>query len=131
MKKWIVMVLFIMISFTMCNVEDSLAGSSDRPLSFSSQTLEGETFSSNIFQYYDLVMVNIWAEWAGPCLTEISELEKIHKQYPNVLLIGAYIDENYSGAIQAARNEASFCGERERGGGRVGNYAAGDEAAGS
>lgn len=57
-------------------------------LSFDTVTVFGDPIRSTDASQYDLVMVNCWAEWCGPCVGEMPELERIHQEYPNVLLIG-------------------------------------------
>lgn len=101
-KKWISLLLSLTLLLSLC--AGSAGADSTKPLSFSTQTLSGESFSSSIMKNYDVVMINVWAEWCGPCMSELPDLEKIHQNYPNVLLIGAYVDENYSGARRAAAN---------------------------
>ena len=63
-------------------------------LVFSATTLDGEAIDSTAFQNYDLVIVNCWAEWCGPCVAEMPALEKIHQEYPNVLIIGVLVASN-------------------------------------
>jgi thiol-disulfide isomerase/thioredoxin len=75
------------------------------PISFTTTTLTGEAFDSSVFQNYDLVMINLWAEWCGPCMGELPDLEQIHQDYPNVLLLGAYCDTNNEAALQAAQQK--------------------------
>ncbi len=57
-------------------------------LSFDTVTLYGEPISAEIVKGYDLVIVNYWAEWCGPCVGELGELERIRQEYPNVLILG-------------------------------------------
>lgn len=58
------------------SANDSLA------LSFETTTLTGDTLSSDLFQDYDLTMVNIWATWCGPCVNEMPDLQKVHQSLP-------------------------------------------------
>lgn len=68
-------------------------------LAFETTTLSGEAISSDIFKDYDLVILNVWAEWCGPCVSELPALEKLHRTYPNVLIIGAWIGDDKPDAL--------------------------------
>ena len=57
-------------------------------LVFDTVTLYGDPISSDMIKDYDLVLVNFWADWCGWCVYEMPELERIHQEYPNVLLLG-------------------------------------------
>ena len=57
-------------------------------LVFDTVTLSGEPIDSSILHDYDLIIVNCWAEWCGPCVGELPELERIYEEYPNVLILG-------------------------------------------
>jgi thiol-disulfide isomerase/thioredoxin len=68
-------------------------------LSFDTVTVFGDPISTENLHEYDLVIVNCWAEWCGPCVGEMPELERIHQEYPNVLLIGMLsFSDNVDGA---------------------------------
>ena len=74
-------------------------------LSFQTVTLSGEPIDSSIIGDYDLVIVNCWAEWCGPCVGEMPELEKLHQNYPNVLLLGVLsFSDDLEGAKQTVRD---------------------------
>ena len=66
---------------------DSLGG-------FSLQDITGNTFTDQIFQEYELTMVNIFTTWCTPCINEIPDLEKLHVQMAdkNVNIIGIVLD---------------------------------------
>ena len=74
---------------------------------FSGTTLDGDPIDQTIFESYDLIIVNCWAEWCGPCVAEMPELEKLHQNYPNVLILGVLIGTN---SIEAAKATLSDCG---------------------
>lgn len=60
---------------------------------FETQTLTGETVTADIFKDYDLTVVNVWATWCSPCVSEIPELVELDKTLPqNVNVISISID---------------------------------------
>lgn len=74
----------------------------DHPLSFSTSTLYGKPINSSIIKKYDLVMINFWANWCYPCTMELPDLQQIHKNYKNVLLLGVCVNSETSAAVKAA-----------------------------
>ena len=67
-------------------------------LEFNTQTIYGEPISSDIIGDYDLVFVNFWAEWCGPCISELPDLQRLHEEYSNVLFLGVWIGSSLSNA---------------------------------
>ncbi len=60
---------------------------------FSTTALDGSAVNQDVFKNYDLTMVNIWATWCGPCVSEMPELQKLYGQLPdNVNLITVCTD---------------------------------------
>lgn len=47
---------------------------------FSLKTIDGETINFADFKG-QIVVVNFWGSWCGPCIPELSMLEKIHSEY--------------------------------------------------
>ncbi|HEX6994625.1 MAG TPA: TlpA disulfide reductase family protein [Gammaproteobacteria bacterium] len=46
-----------------------------------------------------VVMINFWATWCGPCRKEMPHLEALHQRYANLgfTLLGVNVDEDTSG----------------------------------
>lgn len=115
MKKTISILLFIlmllMLGCTDTKKNDSepapAASRDEADLSFDTVTLYGDPISTESLHEYDLVMVNCWAEWCGPCVGEMPELERIHQEYPNVLLIGLL---SFSNNVDGAKATISDTG---------------------
>ncbi|MDR1977298.1 MAG: redoxin family protein [Synergistaceae bacterium] len=60
---------------------------------FSSQTLDGATVTNAIFAEKKLTMINIWATWCGPCISEMPELGVLARSMPEgTQLIGLLED---------------------------------------
>jgi len=64
---------------TQAPAEATDAASADN--TFSLTTLTGDTLDETVFSDHKLVMVNYWATWCGPCVSEIPDLVKISKEY--------------------------------------------------
>ena len=87
--------------------ETPQTGAFNTEMIFSGTTLDGEPIDQTIFEDYDLIIVNCWAEWCGPCVGELPEIERIHQEYPNVLILGVLIGTN---SVEAAKATLSDCG---------------------
>lgn len=64
-------------------------------------TLQGTSDKLSLDQYDgDVIMINFWASWCGPCREELPHLEKLHKKYSKVgfTLIGINVDEDSNDA---------------------------------
>ena len=86
--------------------------------SFTAQDLNGNEVDQSIFSDYKLTMVNIWATFCGPCLSEMPELGEIHAEYADqgVQVVGIVTDVlNQDGSynedqIATARDAVSLTG---------------------
>lgn len=63
-------------------------------LSFSFTTLTGGTLDESVFADNKLIMVNYWATWCGPCVSEIPDLVKISGEFADkgLAIIGVSVD---------------------------------------
>lgn len=65
-------------------------------MQFHFQTVDrnGNAVDETVFAGYDLIMINCWAYWCGPCINEMPDLEQIHQAYPDLLLLGVSVDND-------------------------------------
>ena len=56
--------------------------------------LAGNTANESILNNYDLTMINVWATYCNPCISEIPDLDKLYKQVKGsgVNIIGVALD---------------------------------------
>jgi len=61
---------------------------------FSTQDLNGETITQDIFKEHKLTMVNIFTTWCTPCVNEMPDLEKLYQQMKdqNIGVVGVVLD---------------------------------------
>lgn len=61
---------------------------------FTTQDVNGTAYTQEIFQGYDLTLVNVFTTWCSPCVAEIPELEKLHQQMADkgVNVVGVVLD---------------------------------------
>lgn len=67
--------------------------------SFSTVDLDGNAVTQDIFKEYDITMVNIWATWCNPCISEIPYISQVADSYANknvnvIGILGDGIDLN-------------------------------------
>lgn len=74
----------------------ALAGELSGPApTFSLQSRAGDTVSLAGLRG-DVVMINFWATWCGPCRQEMPHLEALHQRYHDLgfTLLGVNVEEN-------------------------------------
>lgn len=47
---------------------------------FKTTDIEGKEYTREVFQDYDLTLVNIFATWCSPCVNEMPELQKLYEE---------------------------------------------------
>lgn len=57
------------------------APSEAEPVTFEAQTLDGESLSSDLFSESRITMVNVWATYCNPCLSEMPGLGELASSY--------------------------------------------------
>lgn len=65
--------------------------------------LDGKPFDLAAERGKNVVLLNVWATWCGPCRFEIPQLEAMHKKYAprGFEVVGVSIDEEGAGAVTA------------------------------
>ena len=104
MRKWflILMSLLLAVVLPFTALAEAPVVAKGNPLTFSTTTLDGKSISSSMISKYDLIMVNFWAEWCGPCVYELPALQQISRNYKNVLVLGAYVSSDPVAALETA-----------------------------
>lgn len=61
---------------------------------FTTQDINGNTVTQDIFKEHKLTMVNVFTTWCTPCVNEMPDLEKLHQQVKeqDVGVIGVVLD---------------------------------------
>lgn len=63
---------------------------------FTTQDMNGQTYTQDIFKDYELTMVNIFTTWCSPCVAEIPDLEKLRQSMADqgikVNVVGVVLD---------------------------------------
>ena len=76
-------------------IDESAKGGeyADAPLSFTTQTVSGETVTADtLFEGKKLIMVNFWEPWCSPCVKEMPRLQELYDNYKDkgLQIIGVY-----------------------------------------
>jgi len=68
---------------------------------YNAELLDGSSFNVGN-ERGNVVLLNLWATWCGPCRFEIPELEKLHKEYAaqGFKVVGVSLDESGKEAVQ-------------------------------
>ncbi|WP_313524317.1 TlpA disulfide reductase family protein [Anaerotignum sp.] len=90
-------ILVLLFFATLYNYLGRDEGTAIGPITFQSINLEGKPVENEIFQDYDLTMVNIWATYCIHCGKSMSEMERLYgeMQEQGVNVIGIVSDVCY------------------------------------
>lgn len=63
-------------------------------LTFQTTDLEGNAWSQDDLADYDLVMINMFEYWCGPCVGEMPDLQSLYEDYSDqgFMILGVYSD---------------------------------------
>lgn len=92
MKKLIVLIAALCLLLTACGqaapeASPDAAAASDAAQtagilsSFSTSDLDGNSVDQSVFADHELTMVNVWATFCGPCISEMPELGELASEY--------------------------------------------------
>ena len=75
-------------------------------VSFEANTIDGEEYSSDAFSQSRLTMINVWATYCNPCLSEMPDLGEIATEYDSAELqmIGVISDVAETAAENDIKN---------------------------
>ncbi|WP_099189653.1 TlpA family protein disulfide reductase [Tepidibacter mesophilus] len=52
----------------------------NKNIQFETKTIEGDKIESSIFKDYKLTMVNVWATFCGPCISEMPDIQSLYEE---------------------------------------------------
>ena len=96
--------LFRSSSLCGCGTEKEQSEKTALLTAFTTQDLKGNTYSQEVLEDYNLTMINIWATFCSPCISEMPELGEISKEYEErgVQIIGVVTDVSGEDGIETA-----------------------------
>lgn len=79
------------------------AASSPTVIRFSTVDREGNSWTEENFQDYEIIMLNFWEPWCGPCVKEMPDLNTLYETYQDkgFLILGIYSTEEAEEDVQA------------------------------
>ncbi len=93
MKKCLSFAALLLIAA--CHQQETVVKPSGPPMpAYKAQWLDGRPFDI-AGEKGNVVLLNVWATWCGPCRFEIPELQKLHAKYASrgFKVIGVSVDE--------------------------------------
>ncbi|UTC67451.1 MULTISPECIES: TlpA disulfide reductase family protein [unclassified Treponema] len=89
------------------SAEAKTADDDQNRLIFSTKDLDGNPVTNDIFEKYDVTLVNIWGTFCGPCKVELPDLEAAYKAYAdkkvNVIALTADLQEGDAETLTLAK----------------------------
>ena len=84
------------------------ADTSAETVSFSTVDLEGNPWTEAELAGQELVMINFWEYWCGPCVKEMPDLEELYQNYKDqgFLILGVYSDDSDMEAVESTLETA-------------------------
>lgn len=90
----------VLLALTLCATLAACSGGSSGGVdgknigSFTTQDMDGESVTQDIFKGFELTMVNVFTTWCSPCVSEMPDLEQLHQQVADqgVNVVGVVLD---------------------------------------
>ena len=116
---WLLLASFLVLAWAAQTTYRALSNQSEEDAYKILQ--EGDTFPANMplqkaeggfanFEAYSgkVVLINFWASWCGPCLTEMPSLYALHKKYEprGLAVIGVTMDNRNPNAVAVLKRVA-------------------------
>lgn len=83
---------------------------------FSIEDVGGNMYTQEMFEDYDITMINIFATWCTPCVNEIPDLEKLKNEMEDqgVYVVGIVLDavDQYGNVQDKVIEQAKLLAER-------------------
>lgn len=75
---------------------------------FSTSDRDGNHYDESIFADYELIMINFWEPWCGPCVGEIPDLQQLYADYKDkdFLIIGVYSETTMESEVDQILNDS-------------------------
>ena len=108
-RTWIRLICLVIVSGVLSTLA-SAASMQGRAPDFTLKTQDGKSISLSELRG-QVVMINFWATWCGPCRKEMPLLEALYKRYNRLgfTLLGVNVEEDPSGADEyLAETPVSF-----------------------
>ena len=69
---------------------------------------DGKQYDESIFADYELIMINFWEPWCGPCVGEIPDLQQLYADYKDkdFLIIGVYSETTMESEVDQILNDS-------------------------
>jgi len=113
LRSFPALVLFALVTMSACGGDGNRMGAAPVPGNpapeYSARTLDGESLALADLSG-QVVVLNVWATWCGPCVREMPGLQKLHEDYADagLVVVGASIDRG-----QAEASVRRFLKERD------------------